>query len=162
MRKQAVSIPVKLTDEDVSNAKRLADGRGADKEVYASTNRWTKEPGVYHFHGLLGEMAYAKHYKVDIDWSINALGDGGIDLIILGKSVNVKTTIYRPPILKINEFAEFTADLLALALRVSDDSIKLFGFTDFHDLSSKHYKKDFGHGERICLDCEDLSFDVFE
>ena len=147
-----------LTDDEVFAAKSLADSRGAGKEAYASTNRWTADAGAYHYHGILGEMAYAKQYNVEIDLSVSVDGDGGFDLTILGMTVDVKTSNYNPPILKLNSIRDFESDLMALALRHDDRHIELCGFTDAKNLLKKFYTRDFGNGARVCLDAEHLFF----
>jgi hypothetical protein len=148
---------VVLSEDDVGLARCIAEKRARDKEGYASTRRWCSD-GQYHFHGILGELAYARHYLVDIDTSIAVDGDGGLDLKILGKRVDVKTSNYAPPILKLNSIREFKCDLLALARRVEDNRIQLCGFTDISNMLLHGYVHDFGHGARICIDPPHLFF----
>lgn len=146
---------VTLTDEEVEFAAGVAVQRGEPKESYDSTRRWTDN---YHFYGVLGELAYAKHYRVDMDCRVFVDGDGGADLVILGYEVDVKTTNYDPPILKLNSCKDFKADLLALAYRESDTKIHLFGFTNLRNMIMNGFSRDFGNGPRWCLAHENLTF----
>lgn len=150
-------IRVQLTDDEVASVRQWAAARGNPKESWSTTMRWAKG-GDYHFLGLLGEMAYAKHYSVPLDTEVLDLGDGGIDLCILGQTVDVKTSTNPDPILKLNSIKDFKAEMMALALKVSDNTVDLCGFCDLRSMIRHGYKRDFGHGPRVCLDEQFLYF----
>ena len=150
-------IRVELTEEEVARVKGWAEARGGPKESWGTTMRWQKD-GNYHFHGMLGEYAYAKHYNVAVDTEVTYLGDGGIDLKVLGQTVDVKTVNYDPAILKLNSIRDFNSDMMALALRNTDNEIYLCGFTDLRHAIQQCYSRDFGHGKRLCLDEGHLYF----
>ena len=150
-------VHVRLSDEEVQKTKHIADLRSVPKEHCASTRRWEKS-GNYHFHGMLGEVAYAKHYNVSHDEIARPNGDDGYDLSILGKTVDCKCVNYDPPILKLTSLKDFKCDLMALARRVDDNNIELCGFIDLPTFLQKCYSRDFGHGKRACVDESALFF----
>ena len=104
-------IKVKLTNKEVELARSLAVARD-EKKVrfgagrYAECSKKTGSSENSHFYGLLGEIAVAKHFKVEIDKRIFAThGDDGVDLVLedpdLG-NVQVKTTTYtKDPFLRV-------------------------------------------------------------
>ena len=148
---------IDLRPHDVVLARDIAFRRSEGKEEYASTRRWCSG-GNYHYHGVLGEMAYSKHYGVPLDTSVDAMGDCGTDLVILGRTVDVKTANYNPPILKVNSLRDIRSDLVALAYREDDRKIWLCGFSNRDTWMSHFYTEDFGHGKRVCLKHTHLFF----
>lgn len=127
-----------------------------DKPSFKSSSYWGD--GNAHLNGILGEVAYAKHYNVPYDISVTPTGDGGADLCILGRTVDVKAATYNPPILKICSMGEWTADLLALAYIENMDNIWLYGFADRNTFKEHSYVRNFGWGDRLCLDHQWLWF----
>lgn len=146
---------VELSPEDMALAKEIASKRDGQKKGYSSSAYWNKSS---HYCGILGEIAYARHYGVPVDSNLDPLGDDGFDLRILGLSIDVKTTKYSPPILKINSMDDMKSDMLALALVQGGCFIELCGFCDRERLKSRGYKHDFGYGERLCINQSDLFF----
>ena len=96
-------IKVKLTNKEVELARSLAVARDEKKSRfgagrYAECSKKTGSSENSHFYGLLGEIAVAKHFNVEIDKRIfSTHGDDGVDLVLeepdLG-NVQVKTTTY--------------------------------------------------------------------
>lgn len=151
-------LTVSLTEEEIGLARKLADGRSKPKENYESTRHYTDDEDE-HFHGVLGEMAYAKHYGVELDDSCSVLGDNGIDMTILGYTVDVKTVnLYDPPILKLYSLHDWKANLYALARRVENSVIELCGFTNAETMCRHFVVRDFGKGKRVCLEEKWLFF----
>jgi len=94
-------VIVKLTNEDIDKAREIAKKRN-EKEKYFGRGRHghlsDKAGGseASHASGLIGEIAVAKYFGVEIDEKIyDKHGDDGYDMVIdsLGGKVDVKSFI---------------------------------------------------------------------
>lgn len=86
-------VPIKLTDDELRRLAASAKKRNAKKEKYGVQTRKVDSElsdEELHYIGLKAEFAVAKLLKVDINLENTLSGDGGIDIIYRGLSVDVK------------------------------------------------------------------------
>lgn len=113
------SLPVvELTPDHLHRAAALAKDR---KKSYNSIDGGEvfgdHDSLSSHQVGILGEMAIAKVYQTKIDTETYAFGDDGTDLVLWGKTVDVKataTTKMQLPELLLRADSSLTADLYFL------------------------------------------------
>jgi hypothetical protein len=84
-----------------------AHRRQAQKRGFKSGRHWNADTD---FVGLCGEVVFAVQNGLEVDWSLRLDGDGGVDFIVDGETVNVKATPYwRDPYLKAPKGDNLTA-----------------------------------------------------
>lgn len=85
-------VVVDICDDDMEWLKELAVGRQDGKHPDAVNRRFSSK-GDYEVHmlGLMGEFAVGAWAGVGIDERILLGGDGGVDLVLGGLTVDVKT-----------------------------------------------------------------------
>tara|TARA_R110002020_G_scaffold466313_1_gene688772 strand:+ start:108 stop:635 length:528 start_codon:yes stop_codon:yes gene_type:complete len=102
-------VTIELTKKDIRFAKSLAKKRDAKKQRfgagrYAACSDKTGSSEKSHYYGLLGEIAVAKFFDVEVDETIyDNHGDSGVDLEVpkFGRC-QVKTTTYTDkPLLRV-------------------------------------------------------------
>lgn len=100
-------------------AERIADGWAGD----------TRD----HHVGLLGEDAVAQFFGIPDALNTEVYadgGDGGVDLLVNGATVDVKTVGRRRsnPALTVDVYEQLTADYYALASRIGERTVRLIGY----------------------------------
>ncbi|MFC7133749.1 MULTISPECIES: hypothetical protein [Salinibaculum] len=99
------------------------------------------ENGAYgtapnHFTGLLGEDALARHLGISerLDTELYADGDGGVDLVYQGGTIDVKTVgrHREDPALTVDAYEPLRADYYALAHRIGPNRCRLIGYAPRH------------------------------
>ena len=84
---------VELTTEDIQRALELAEKRnGSYKAIDGGVVFGNQDALTSHQIGLLGELAVAKLYGIDLDTSTYRWGDNGKDHSLFGTDIDVKTT----------------------------------------------------------------------
>lgn len=86
-----------------------------------------------HLTGLLGEDAVARHLGIAdrLDTNLYANGDGGVDLVYEGATIDVKTKGQhrQKPILTVDAYEPLRAEYYALAHRIGPNRCRLIGYT---------------------------------
>ena len=83
-----------LTDQEMNQANELADIRNNGMTQYL------RKPGqnrLQHFIGAKGEIAFAKCFGLTVEMIQKPEGDNGVDFILDGRSIDVKTTEHQYP-----------------------------------------------------------------
>lgn len=84
---------VELTTEDIQRALELAEKRNDSyKAIDGGLVFGNRDALTSHQIGLLGELAVAKLYGIDIDGSTYQRGDDGKDHSLFGVDIDVKST----------------------------------------------------------------------
>jgi hypothetical protein len=98
--------------------------------------------------GLRGEFSVAQYYNIEPNLMTEA--DGGVDLIINGKTVDVKYTKYGDGDLVFTSRSHFKADIAILAVEETATRIELKGWIDRKRfLAECLYHKPHKEGERF-------------
>lgn len=127
---------VSAADVDINQlaTRTIPEGRSTALETVAEdiASGWAGSTRNHHI-GLLGEDALAQFFGIP-----NALntevypdgGDGGVDLLVNGARVDVKTVGRRRsnPALTVNVYEQLTADYYALASRIGPRTVRLIGY----------------------------------
>lgn len=116
---QIDELPVlELDAGQISKVESLARSRARSYEDLDTDEEFGHYDSITrHTVGILGEMAVAQWYNVAIDSSRYEFGDDGYDIVLWGKTVDVKTTATQKldlPELIVRANRELTADVYFL------------------------------------------------
>jgi len=156
---------VYLTQDEINDCLNFVDAMRKDKQEHQVTDRKfdaNNTSWAVNLMGHLGEKAVAKIYDVLVDDRVLTGGDSGHDLVINGKTVQVKTTITRQLIFNAKEL--FSADYAILVTLIGDRTQPHVNshFIVWGDISKDRFleictEKDFGYGVRYVCNIDDLS-----
>ena len=149
-----------LEPREQTLAKRLADRRLGSKYVPVGDKSYTRNttPWESHYIGLQGEIAVGKLLRYPIGEFISPSGDGDEPDLFWGRrSVEVKTTKYSPPILKLDKLTDFVTDVLVLCYVAEESVIDIMGWVSKSDFFDKHRGRNFGYGERAIMEAGGLN-----
>lgn len=106
--------------------------------------------------GFKAEFAVARLFHVEPP-VVNVLTDGGIDLWLNDISIDVKFTNKERGPLIFDSMEKFKADAAVLVGRTQhDDVMKINGCVSRNVFEWESYKHDFGYGERMVMDVDQL------
>lgn len=160
---------VPLSESELERARRIADIRNS-KNGQVPNYRETRQHSDWeiHYAGVRGEMAVCKVVNFPIDRHFSYNGDNGApDAFYNGRSIEVKTPLYYPPILKFNSLTDLKADVAALCYAPKSGSedegvITIAGVVSREKFIRDHYIRDFGYGPRHCFNADEMvSFEDF-
>jgi hypothetical protein len=159
---------VYLTDEEIQSALNFVDAMRQDKKDYNVTDKKfdaNNTSWAVNLMGHLGEKAVAKVYNVSVDNRVLTGGDEGHDLVIDGKTIQVKTTVTKQLIFNAKHL--FSADYGILVTLVGDrkqphinSHFIVWGCISRNKFMDVCYEKDFGYVVRYVCDLEHLSKDI--
>jgi hypothetical protein len=157
-------VEVRLTPEEIESSLRFVDAMRKDKQEFNVTDKKfdaNNTSWAVNLMGYLGELAAAKVYKTTTDDRVLTGGDAGHDLVIDGKTYQVKTTVTKELIFNSKEL--FTADYAILVTLIGDRTQPHINsrFVVWGDISRDKflnvcYEKDFGYGVRYVCEIDDL------
>lgn len=157
-------VEVELTPEEIESSLQFVDAMRKDKQEFNVTDKKFDAKNTswaVNLMGYLGELAAAKVYKTTTDDRVLTGGDAGHDLVIDGKTYQVKTTVTKELIFNSKEL--FTADYAILVTLVGDRTQPHINsrFIVWGDISRDKffqvcYEKDFGYGVRYVCEIDDL------
>lgn len=155
-------MEVVLSPEEITDALNFVNRMREDKVDHKVTDRKFDAKNTswaVNFMGHLGEKAVAKFYSIPVDDRVLTGGDEGYDLVIGGKTVQVKTSTLDKLI--FNSLDLFTADYAVLVTLIGDrtqphiDSrFKIWGAISREDFMKVCYEKDYGYGVRFVCDAK--------
>lgn len=152
-------IIVKLTPEEVAQARGVGQQRNAAKRGLRG-NRFCRryDDEQVHIIGVLGEMAVAKRFGLVPGFHALPGGDGGYDLVINNKTLEVKTRNGpNADLLVYADMADFTADRCVLCWRFTDDMIGIVGHIDrMAFLEKAQLVRGANRKQRLCVRWQDL------
>ena len=157
-------VEIKLTPEEIESSLQFVDTMRKDKQEFNVTDKKfdaNNTSWAVNLMGYLGELAAAKVYKTTTDDRVLTGGDAGHDLVIDGKTYQVKTTVTKELIFNSKEL--FTADYAILVTLIGDRTQPHINsrFVVWGDISRDKflnvcYEKDFGYGVRYVCEIDDL------
>ena len=157
-------VEIKLTPEEIESSLQFVDAMRKDKQEFNVTDKKfdaNNTSWAVNLMGYLGELAAAKVYKTTTDDRVLTGGDAGHDLVIDGKTYQVKTTVTKELIFNSKEL--FTADYAILVTLIGDRTQPHINsrFVVWGDISRDKflnvcYEKDFGYGVRYVCEINDL------
>ena len=112
-------------------AESIAKVREEGKELLKSNRPLSYD---YEILGLMGEMAFADFSGYEVDTSQRMDGDKGVDFVIDGYTIDVKTA--RKAYNLIVEVGKVKADFYVLASLVSQYEVELIGWETGREVSS--------------------------
>jgi hypothetical protein len=123
-----------------------------------SVHDWMPRDGrKQHIEGFMSEYAVSRYLMLPCDFSTSLSGDkNGPDIFGAPYSVQVKCVSYDPPYLKFNSLDNFAQDIAVLCTRPQENTIRMHGWISKARFSRNCFKKDYGHGERLCVGVEQL------
>lgn len=137
----------------------IGSKRDNQKSSYKSSKNWSRYST--HALGAIGEMCFSIVTGCIINADTLPEGDGNIDFIINGKSVDVKSTQYwRDPDLKQYPFPKKWADIYVLCgIDIDRKRAKIFGWASKDQVMSAK-KTDYGYGEQFSIKHHELNKDI--
>jgi hypothetical protein len=117
-----------------------------------------------HYIGMLGEIAVGKYLNIPVKTEILKGGDGGVDMLYNGKSIQVKTrTFVKPPIyILYTTLEEMVADWHILCTVESPTSVGIHGFISKAKFVQKAELMNFGYNDCYAVDAKMMaSMDQF-
>ena len=156
----AKPVRVLLEPREQVLAKRLADRRLGSKYVPVGEKSYTRNtsPWMSHYLGLQGEIAVSKLVEFPIGEFISPSGDGDEPDLYWGRrSVEVKSTKYAPPILKLDKLTDFVTDVCILCHIAEESVIDVYGWISRDEFFSCHKMQDFGYGGRATVEATGLN-----
>ena len=157
-------IEVYLTQQEIDSSLAFVDAMRSDKQEHNVVDRKfdaNNSSWAVNLMGHLGEKAVAKVYDVAVDDRVLTGGDAGYDLIINGKTIQVKTTVTTQLIFNSKEL--FSADCAILVTLIGDRTQPHINshFIVWGDISKEKFldvcfEKNFGYGVRYVCNAQDL------
>jgi hypothetical protein len=157
-------VEVYLTQQEIDSALAFVNVMRTDKQGHNVVDRKFDAKNTswaVNLMGHLGEKAVAKVYDVAVDDRVLTGGDEGHDLVINGKTVQVKTTVTKQLIFNSKEL--FSADYAILVTLIGDRTQPHMNskFIVWGDISKEKFldvcfEKDFGYGVRYVCNTKDL------
>ena len=101
--------------------------------------------------GQLGEHAVKQHCKVKLPYLLDAKGDGGTDIVLLGYKAQIKTVSSYAKVVHFGLFQtidEFNSELLIGVQIVNPNVALIHGFITKNDFKSKAIQDNFGYGQK--------------
>ncbi len=108
--------------------------------------------------GYMAEFAVARLLDLEPP-EINVLSDGGVDLWMNDRSIDVKyTNMTKEPVLIFDNMAKFRAEFAILVTSESydDELFRVHGWISRRDFKKIAEPRDFGYGERLVVEAEYL------
>lgn len=102
-----------------------------------------------NFIGVIAEKAVASLLGTHIDRA-ERMGDGGVDLAVGGKTIQVKFNTYANGDLYFNSLTDFAADIGVLVVP-HREKLKVVGWIEREEFRERATVRDFGYGERVCV-----------
>jgi hypothetical protein len=112
-----------------------------------------------HYCGLCGEASVAELFERPdlVDWSITKHGDPGIDLIINGANIQVKTSRYSPPYMRfdidgsqaLKDKVHFIVVCWIKIRKAGQQDVEIWGWLHREEFRATCKVKNLGHGNRL-------------
>jgi hypothetical protein len=120
-----------------------------------------------HYAGMLGEIAVSKAIGIPIRTDITFGGDGSVDMIYKGQSLQIKTSTHpttpHPRYIIFNNAEDFSTDWAVSCSIQTPCLVKIHGFVSKKRFLKNAIETDFGYGARLCIAEEFLtSIDRFD
>jgi hypothetical protein len=157
-------VQIQLTPEEIESSLQFVDAMRQDKKEFNVTDKKFDAKNTswaVNLMGYLGELAAAKVYNTKTDDRVLTGGDAGHDLVINGKTYQVKTTVTKELIFNSKEL--FSADYAILVTLIGDRTQPHINseFVVWGDISKEKflqvcYEKDYGYGARYVCQVNDL------
>ena len=144
---------IKFEARDLMLVAHFADRQHFNKVRQGATDlkHSTKlTPFEIHYIGALGEFAVAKATKSKVDWEVRHGSDGGVDLIVNGKPVQVKTFRYQGPDKQfyLDTKEQFITEVCYMCRIVSPCQVEVVGTIDRATFLAEATCRDYGYGMR--------------
>jgi hypothetical protein len=159
-------VLVTLTPEEVEQSldfiKRMREDKVKHNVTDKMFDRNNTSEGI-NIIGHLGEMAVGRLLNTAVDMEVRTGGDDGNDLTHQGKTVQVKTSTLKSLI--FNAAHLFKSDIAILVQFIGKDKTEswkdprflVWGWISRKEFMANHYTHDFGYGERLVLDFNNLT-----
>jgi len=114
--------------------------------------------------GYLAEFAFCRRYGVKFNWKIQMRGDGGVDTIVHGKTVDIKCTRQSEGHLILFPNTNIADALIYSEVQPETKGvIRFLGCISGSRFEKEAIERDFGYGKRLCVPFRKLSsFDIFD
>ena len=153
---------IRLHDRDLQMVHNLTTKRQLFKRKLAvETQKFDRKRTDWEiaYYGYMGEVAVARALCLAPDETVLAGGDGGIDLVIDGTTLQVKTPLTKATkdFLYFNDETRFNCDFGVLCNVDSDETAVLIrGAISHKDFIHRAGIRDFGYGQRLVVHASEL------
>jgi len=106
--------------------------------------------------GNLGEYAYEKLLNQKRNTEVMLGGDGGVDFVLFGTTIQVKTSRGN---LIFNNMESFKSDIAVLVIYDSLENyhkVWMQGWTSRYEFKHNNFVMNFGYGDKLCMDPRDM------
>lgn len=146
---------VRLSPEDLTYITRVSNKfHTFNKETNAKSKKHDKKMSEFELHyiGIMGEYATATYFGVDINTHTFRGGDNGIDIVVKGLPIHIKTTNRQSnQLLILDNMDCFTTDVGILAAILSPVRVELCGVVRKDYFKKHHSIQNLGYGDRLVL-----------
>ncbi|MCU4971139.1 hypothetical protein OB955_00100 [Halobacteria archaeon AArc-m2/3/4] len=156
---------IELIPDQLRTVDALAEDRNESyKEIDGGVVFGKNDALTSHQIGILGEIAVAHRYNVEIDTETYRFGDDGTDLVLGNKTVDVKATAtdaMRYPQLLVRTDKELTADLYfrvhVLDWGADRARVRLLGYASKERVTDRKPRRHPGTKENYVVEPEELT-----
>lgn len=155
-------MEVEFTATDLIDIATAAESRSGNKlknNVRSKKYDVKQSEFALHYHGMMGEWAVSKATGCDLDMTVHARGDDGVDAVVNGWACHIKTTTYGGgnPDFLLDSMDCFTAEVGILAQIVSPVKVNLCGCIGKGNFVRLHTLKDYGYGQRLVVKASQMT-----
>ncbi len=139
----------------------IGDSRDTQKNNYQSSKNWSRYST--HTLGLIGELCFSVNTGINACLELLPEGDGNVDFVVNGKSIDIKTTRYwKDPDLKQYPNPKKWADAYVLcAVDVDAKRARIFGWSTKEGVMNAR-KVDYGYGVQLSINHTELNQNISE
>ena len=110
-----------------------------------------------NIYGFKAEFAVARLFNLELP-TVNVVSDGGVDLWFDNYSIDVKFNNSEHGKLIFDNMTKFKSQIAVLVGRTEDPNImRVNGWVSRKDFETKRYEHDFGYGDRLVMNHDDLA-----
>jgi hypothetical protein len=156
-----VTVSSERVEETLEFVKAMREAKQANNVTDRMFDRNNTSEGI-NIIGHLGEQAVGQALGFPVDTTVMIGGDDGSDMKVGDTTIQVKTSQLKSLI--FNAKWLFKSDIAIMVQYIGADKTKseedprfiLWGYIDKETFLAKHYKKNYGYGERLVMDVDQL------
>ena len=156
-----VTVSPERVQETLTFVKAMREAKQKHNVTDRMFDRNNTSEGI-NIIGHLGEQAIGQAIGITVDTTVMIGGDDGSDMTHDGMTIQVKTSQLKSLI--FNAPWLFKSDIAIMVQFVGNDKtkseedpkFKIWGYIDKATFLANHYKKDYGYGERLVMDVDQL------
>jgi hypothetical protein len=156
-----VTVSPERVEETLEFVKAMREAKQAHNVTDRMFDKNNTSEGI-NVIGHLGEQAVGQALGFPVDTTVLIGGDDGSDMKVGNSTIQIKTSQLKSLI--FNAKWLFKSDIAIMVQYIGADKTKseedprfiLWGYIDKETFLAKHYKKNYGYGERLVMDVDQL------